>query len=135
MSRANQQLWYGKEGPFNAFTETSNPVAPGFYDLEIPDAPHTNSYSSYSKYEQVWFRIGHSGGRYLHLGTISHGCATVRPFIPDKKKDSRFLSRSDEELGLPAGITKFADWDDICEYLMCRRAKDGKSVGRLQVID
>lgn len=134
LKRSTQQLWFGGRGPVSAFTETSNPVPTGQFDLEIPDAPHENYYPSYSKYQQVWFRIGHSGDRYLHLGTISHGCATVRPFIP-LKTDSRFTNRTDSELGLPASSQPFARWDDICEYLMGARKGDGKNVGTLIVLD
>ncbi|WNG28097.1 hypothetical protein F0U62_31895 [Cystobacter fuscus] len=51
LSRKKQQLWYGKEGPFNAFTEATNPISLGRHDIEIPDAPHVNYYPKYSKYE------------------------------------------------------------------------------------
>ncbi len=137
LSRKKQQLWYGPHGPFSAFSELDNPVPIGVHDLEIPDSPHQDFYPESSKYQQVWFRVGHSGDRYLHLGTISHGCATVRPWMPDKQGDRRFASRSDSELGLPAPVpvAPFAKWDDICKYLMRCRKNDDKSVGTLHVID
>jgi hypothetical protein len=135
LKKTTQQLWYGSSGPFNGFTETSNPVPTGNFDLEIPDAPHVNYYPTYSKYQQVWFRIGHSGDRYLHLGTISHGCATVRPFIPNPATDSRFAHRTNSELGLPAKNEPFANWDQICGYLMGARKGDDKSVGKIIVLD
>jgi len=135
LSRVKQQLWYGGKGPYSAFSELTNPVPTGVRDLEIPDFPHPDYYPESSKYQSVWFRIGHSGDRYLHLGTISHGCATVRPWMPSKS-DGRFAGRSDSELGLPAAnpTTPFAKWDDICRDLMhCR--KNDVSVGTLHVID
>ena len=137
LSRKKQQLWFGAQGPFSAFSELSNPVVMGMHDIEIPDAPHENFYPESSKYQQVWFRVGHSGDRYLHLGTISHGCATVRPWLPDKLKDGRFARRTDAELGLPAPepVSSFARWDDICKYLMPRRMRDDRSVGTLHVMD
>ncbi|HEX4810960.1 MAG TPA: hypothetical protein VH325_18625 [Bryobacteraceae bacterium] len=137
LSRRKQMLWYGQQGPFNAFSDFSNPVPVGSHDLEIPDAPHEDYYPESSKYQQVWFRIGHHGDRYLHLGTISHGCATVRPWLPDPKTDMRFRGRTNSELGLPAPApaSPFAKWDDVCRYLMPCRKGDGLSVGTLQVID
>jgi len=137
LSRRTQQLWHEARGPFSAFTELNNPVPIGAYDLEIPDFPHPDYYPESSKYQQVWFRIGHSGDRYLHLGTISHGCATVRPWMPDKQRDARFRHRSDSELGLPAPlpVAPFASWDDICKELMRCRKRDDRSVGTLHVVD
>ena len=134
LKKSTQQLWYGAKGPFSAFTESTNPVPTGEFDLEIPDAPHENYYSSYARYQQVWFRIGHTGDRYLHLGTISHGCATVRPYLP-LKSDSRFVNRSDAELGLPAATQPFAKWDELCDYLMRARKGDNTNVGTLKVVD
>jgi hypothetical protein len=137
LSRRRQQVSYRAQGPFNAFSELSNPVPMGVHDLEIPDFPHPDYYPESSKYQQVWFRIGHSGDRYLHLGTISHGCATVRPWMPNKQSDRRFANRSDSELGLPAPvpIAPFANWDAICKDLMHCRKGDGRSVGTLHVVD
>lgn len=134
LKKSAQQLWFGNKGPFSAFTESTNPVPTGEFDLEIPDAPHKNYYPAYSKYQEVWFRIGHTGDRYLHLGTISHGCATVRPFVPPKD-DTRFVGRSNSELGMPATTQPFAKWDDLCDYLMRARKGDGKNVGTIKVID
>jgi hypothetical protein len=137
LSRKNQKIWYGQKGPFSAFSEFANPVPPGSHDLEIPDSPHEDYYPESAKYQQVWFRIGHHGDRYLHLGTISHGCATVRPWLPNPAADARFRGRTNSELGLPAPLPlpPFANWDDICRYLMPSRKGDGLSVGTLQVVD
>lgn len=137
LSRKKQQVWFGAQGPFSGFSELNNPVPSGMHDLEIPDFPHPDYYPESSKYQQVWFRVGHSGDRYLHLGTISHGCATVRPWLPDKQRDSRFSGRTDSELGLPAPapVPPFANWDTICSTLMRCRKGDGRSVGTLHVID
>lgn len=53
-------------------------------------------------------------------------CATVRPFIPDPLHDFRFAVRNDSELSLPAKSAPFANWDDLCKYLMGL----GKEMGR-----
>jgi hypothetical protein len=137
LNRRRQQLWFGTQGPFSAFSELTNPVPVGTHHLEIPDFPHPNFYPESSAYQQVWFRVGHAGDRYLHLGTISHGCATVRPWLPDKVRDPRFATRSDSELGLPApaSAAPFAKWDDLCKYLMRCRRGDDQSVGTLTVED
>jgi hypothetical protein len=136
-SRKKQQLWYGSHGPFSAFSEFSNPVPQGTHDLEIPDAPHEDYYPESSRYQQVWFRIGHHGDRYLHLGTISHGCATMRPWLPDPNTDPRFAGRTRSELGLPTPTAPapFGSWDDLCRYLLPCRKGDGLNVGTLHITD
>lgn len=81
----------------------------GFYDIEIPDYPHIGGLNyNESKYGKVWFRVGHSGDRYLHTGRHSLGCMTV------------------------IEITK---WDEICEKLIKARKGDGISVGILMVVE
>jgi hypothetical protein len=65
-------------GPFPAKTDADNPVPAGSHDLEIPDFPHPLG-SGYGPYGMVWFRIGHSGDRYLHPGKVSLGCITCAP--------------------------------------------------------
>lgn len=103
-NRKLHQLWFGGKGPFNAFTQGSNPVPTGTWDLEIPDAPHDSPslYNAYSPFYRTWFRIlaSPNSDRYLHLGVISHGCITARPWIPERS-DSRLNGRTDDELGLP----------------------------------
>ncbi len=94
------------------YLTTDSPSAPwieGLYDIEIPDYPHEGGlYYEDSKYARVWFRIGHSGDRYLHTGAHSLGCMTV---IEIKK------------------------WDEIFGILIKARKGDGKSVGVLKVVD
>ena len=49
-------------------------------DLEFPYEPHPHGrrYMTYSKYAKTWFRIGHTGDRFLHTGRFSEGCITVK---------------------------------------------------------
>jgi len=65
-------------GPFPAKTDPMNPVPAGSHDLEIADFPHPYG-SGYGTYGMIWFRIGHSGDRYLHPGKVSLGCITCEP--------------------------------------------------------
>jgi hypothetical protein len=83
------------------------PWVVGTYDIEIPDAPHRGglSYPEASR-SRTWFRVGHSGDRYLHTGGASSGCVTV-------------IDRS--------------QWDLLCAVLVKGRKGDGVSVGTLQV--
>ena len=140
LNRRLQHLWFEGRGPFSAFTQASNPVPAGTHDIEIPDAPHVSPavYRGTSPYFRSWFLIGHdlAVGRYLHLGFISHGCATVRPEIT-QRSDPRLTTRSNDELGLPIPgvVPPVADWTAIYMYLIGRRKGDGKSVGSLVVTD
>lgn len=105
-----KKLWYGNNGPIEAFTYPSNPVPLGTHAIEIPDAPHGLGldYARRGvKYATTWFRIGHAGDRYLHPGRISAGCVTVN----DLEK-----------------------WDDLYKYLIKARAS-GTSVGSIQVVE
>ncbi|MBL0700396.1 MAG: hypothetical protein JJV92_05895, partial [Desulfosarcina sp.] len=103
------KLWYGNLGPINTKTMTENPVPVGKHNLEIPYEVHSLGigYQALSKYAKTWFRIGHSGDRFLHPGRISAGCVTV---------------------------TDIAAWTRIYEYLIKSRKGDGKSVGTIEVI-
>ncbi len=65
-------------GPFPARTDPDNPLPAGTHDLEIPDFPHPKG-KPYGPHGMVWFRIGHSGDRYLHPGKGSLGCITCAP--------------------------------------------------------
>lgn len=67
-----------KAGPFPAKVHPQNPVPHGWHDLEIPDFPHELG-AGYGNYGTTWFRIGHSGDRYLHPGRVSAGCVTCAP--------------------------------------------------------
>ncbi|MEK7116550.1 MAG: hypothetical protein AAB837_00085 [Patescibacteria group bacterium] len=82
----------------------------GIYDIEIPDYPHEGGrhYLNQSKRAMTWFRIGHNGERYLHVGSRSLGCMTV---IETNR------------------------WMEIYNELIKARKGDSLSVGVLEVID
>jgi hypothetical protein len=94
-------------GTFNAYTSQFNPIPNGVYDLEIPDMIHEGGarYTDSSRYAKTWFRIGRSGDRYLHCGSISAGCVTV---------------------------TDTGRWTEIYRYLIYRRKSD-TAVGTITV--
>jgi hypothetical protein len=83
------------------------PWALGIYDIEIPDAPHTGGlrYPEATR-SRTWFRVGHTGDRYIHTGAASAGCVTV----VDRAK-----------------------WDQICATLIRGRKGDRMSVGTIEV--
>jgi hypothetical protein len=109
-NRKTKQLWYGDSGPIAAMTDPANKVPLGTHDLEIPDEVHRlgEPYLKDSRYATTWFRVGHSGDRFLHPGHVSAGCVTVT----DTKK-----------------------WTDVYDYLIKRRLGDDKSVGRIEVVE
>jgi len=88
------------------------PEAPwkrGLYDIEIPDYPHRGGVNyPEAKRAKTWFRVGHSGERYLHTGGRSLGCITV---IETKR------------------------WMEIYNTLIKARKGDLMSVGVLEVVD
>ena len=86
------------------------PWQKGLYDIEIPDYPHGSGrrYLNQSKRSMTWFRIGHSGERYLHTGGRSLGCITV---IETKR------------------------WMEIYNALIRARKDDFMSVDVLEVVD
>lgn len=142
LDRTLQQLWFRGRGPFNAFTQPSNPVPIGSWDLEIPDAPHDSPslYRDYSPYYRTWFRIlvSPNSDRYLHLGVISHGCVTARPWVTERS-DPRLSNRTDDELGLPIPPEigpKLAPvpWTDLYNYLIGARKSD-TTVGTVVIVD
>jgi hypothetical protein len=83
------------------------PWALGTYDIEIPDAPHRGglNYPEASR-SRTWFRVGHSGDRFIHTGAASAGCITV----VDRSK-----------------------WDQVCSILIKGRKGDRVSVGTIEV--
>ncbi|MFB9327994.1 hypothetical protein ACFFSY_18875 [Paenibacillus aurantiacus] len=107
----SKKLWYQNNGewvgPIDTMTDPNNMVPVGVHDIEIPDAPHKGgeSYEDRSRFASTWFRIGHSGDRYLHTGSVSAGCVTM---------------------------TDIPKWTDLYNYLIKRR-KDDKSVGEIHV--
>ena len=76
----------------------------------MPDASHLGgvAYMDKARLAKIWFRIGHSGSRYLHTGRVSLGCLT---------------------------ITEVKKWDALCETLLKARKDDSMSVGILEVSD
>ena len=84
----------------------------GTHNIQIPDFPHSmgNSYLSKSPYALNWFFLGTGNAsagndRYLHCGLASAGCVTVDP----------------------------TEWTKLYQYLIKRRAGDGKSVGKIKI--
>lgn len=102
----NKEYW--------AVLDPNNPLPNGVYDIEIPDEPHPYGeyYEKYSLHAKTWFRIGHEGNRYLHLGSVSAGCITVR-----KQENNP------------------ARWDEIYQLLITSRKGDGRSVGTVEILD
>lgn len=92
-------------GPFAAKTHATNPTPTGLHDVEIPDFPHDLGLP-YGPFGTVWFRIGHSGDRYMHPGRDSAGCITCAP----------------------------RDWQAIYRVAHRGRSNDGKSVGVLNML-
>lgn len=99
------EFYYGGKGPVEATTDADNPVPKGMHDIEIPDFQHKLG-AKYGDYATTWFRLGHSGDRYLHPGRVSLGCTTIK---------------------------QTSEWPKIWEYLISSR-KDRQSVGELEVV-
>jgi len=107
-SLSKRELTIRGLGKFKIDMDPDNPIPPGTYPMEIPDAPHQlgASYTSITRYAKTWFRLGREGDRYLHGGDRSAGCITVL----HKRK-----------------------WTRICLFLL-RSRKDSRTVGMLKVI-
>ena len=94
---------------YQAIDDPEMPWKNGLYDIEIPDAPHTGGLNYPEAHKAtVWFRIGHSGERYLHTGKRTLGCMTI---IETKR------------------------WPEIYNALIKSRKADPDSVGTLEVVD
>lgn len=102
-------LRFGSARPIAATTLASNPPPLGTHDLELPYEAHPGgaAYEGQSRFAKTWFRIGHSGDRFLHPGRVSAGCVTV---------------------------TEIDRWTDLYEYLITARKGDGRSVGTINII-
>jgi hypothetical protein len=96
-------------GEFDAITDPDNPMPEGTHDIELPFEIHhlADKYLTDSPFATTWFRIGHSGDRFLHPGQISAGCTTV---------------------------TDTKNWTDIYNKLIRARKDDKKSVGTIKVV-
>jgi len=89
--------------------DRESPWQKGVYDIEIPDAPHRGGWNYGSvPHPLTWFRVGHSGDRYIHTGSASLGCITV-------------LERD--------------RWEEIYQILVKARKGDSRSVGVLDVVE
>ena len=88
--------------------DPKNPWKKGLYDIEIPDCAHRSSpvYEK-AKRHKTWFKIGHTGERYLHVGSYSLGCMT---------------------------ITEVDKWMEIYNALIKARKGDFMSVGVLEIV-
>jgi hypothetical protein len=87
-------LWYGagsdQVGPVFAQIDTGNPIPDGVYEFSVPDEAHRDYGTRYladTPYALVWYPIpfdknrdGKDDARYLHCGSVSAGCITVRDF-------------------------------------------------------
>ncbi len=95
---------------YNTVDYPGAPWQKGLYDIEIPDYFHEGgrNYLGEAKRAGTWFRIGHSGDRYLHAGGRSLGCMTV---IEIKR------------------------WQEIYSALIKERKGDFLSVGEIEIID
>jgi len=95
---------------YQATDYADTPWKKGWYDIELPDFPHTGGrdYLNRSSRAKTWFRIGHEGERYLHTGRRSLGCIT---------------------------ITEIEKWNEIYNKLIKARKGDFLSIGVLEVVD
>ena len=98
----------GYQERYWAVIDSGNPTPNGTYDLELPYELHTigSAYRSRAAYARTWFRIGHSGDRFLHAGSISAGCVTIR---------------------------QIERWDEICGRIITSRKGDMRNVGQIVV--
>jgi hypothetical protein len=151
--RASQAAYFNRKGPFNAFSGGGShgftAVLPGRYELAIPAFPTKQTrtaYTTWTKYHNLWFRIGTNvaGSRFLHPGEISEGCVTVRQFIYDPSANvapplgfsdlMQVATSAPGLLGLPLPIKRAptVGWDNIFETLILSRLND-RAVGFLTV--
>ncbi len=105
----SKKLFILKDKKYRTADYPEAPWKKGLYDIEIPDFPHgRNDLYAEAKRQKVWFRIGHGGERYLHVGRRSLGCITV---------------------------IETTRWMEIYNILIMARKGDFMSVGILEVID
>jgi hypothetical protein len=152
--RAAQTLMLSGYGPINAFSGGGHmgftQIAAGSYDLAIPAYPSAQTrvaYNRWCKHHNLWFRIGiqTTGSRFLHTGSISEGCVTVRQFLydpalgpPPGGQDFADLvglaSTAPGLIGLPLPKTRApcVGWDTIVDTLIMARLND-QAVGTLVV--
>lgn len=113
----------GVSGGLASFTDPSNKVPAGQWNIEIPDFPHDlgRGYTGLSGHAMTWFRIAapNSKDRYIHPGTVSLGCATVG--VKGDKNSNQ-------------GKEALRDYEKLYAYLINRRKSRG-IVGQIQVYD
>ena len=109
-----------------------NKVPLGIWKIEIPYEIHPigDGYYKYSKYATTWFHIVTSisdtyQDRFLHPGTISHGCVTVGI---NRFKNTSF-NWSDA-----AVIRSLNNWDKLYDLLIVSRL-DAYTVGSIEVVE
>lgn len=151
--RKSQTFYFAGRGPYNAFSGGGHggftPILPGTHKLAIPAYPSAQTraaYSTWTRYHNIWFRIGTdtNGSRFLHPGVISEGCVTVRQFIFDPARgtappagfadliEGARTSPGLLGLPLPAKPAAVVGWDDVFEALILCRLND-QAVGTLIV--
>lgn len=139
-NRKTKKLYYSGNIEIDAFTQEydqlpSNPlnkVPLGIWKIEIPYEIHPigDGYYKYSKYATTWFHIVTSisdtyQDRFLHPGTISHGCVTVGI---NRFKNTSF-NWSDA-----AVIRSLNNWDKLYDLLIVSRL-DAYTVGSIEVVE
>lgn len=106
-------FYYGGDltDPIPTAATVAEKVPPsGVYDLEVPDFPHKDG-KQYGPFATSWFRVGHSGDRYLHPGFSSLGCSTIQIKIGDE-----------------------VTWPRIWRYFIDARSSDG-IVGQMRIFN
>jgi hypothetical protein len=74
----SQKIFILKGRKYKTVDYPKAPWKRGLYDIEIPDYAYRGG-ANYpeAKRAKTWFRIGHSGERYLHTGSRTLGCITI----------------------------------------------------------
>ena len=110
-------------GGIPTFTDSSNMVPAGIWDVEIPDAPHRwgRKYQKHAPHTFSWFRQAttRAKDRYLHVGTASAGCTTVG---------------IEGDMSSPDGIQALKNFETLYAYLIRKRSAPG-IVGKINVFD
>jgi|CXWL01.1.fsa_nt_gi hypothetical protein len=99
-----------KEETYKTIDYEEKPWQKGLYDIELPDVPHKGgqNYLTASSKAFVWFRVGHTGERYIHIGRRTLGCIT---------------------------LTEHDRWNGLYDLLIKARKGDSTSIGTLEIID
>jgi len=112
-----------------------DPLPFGTWKIKIPYEIHSDlgeGYLDFSKYSMTWFPIKtpKTLDRFVHVGAISHGCATIGI---NQKKAKDFNPKEDRMKWLKLHRVKFETWTGVYEYLIKSRLDD-KYVGEIEVI-